>query len=246
MKAIILAAGYATRLYPVTKHYPKPLLKIGGETMMDFITDEINTIPEVDKIYVVTNNRFYSYFENWHNTLNDNNKKKVVVLNDGTDANGVRLGAIGDILFTINQCKIDDDLVIIAGDNYFTYPLKEYYDFFKEKNSDCCCAMEIDDINRLRQLGIAELDENNKLLGMEEKPENPKSNKGVYATYFYTKDTVKLFDKYISEGNPPDAPGNFLSWLYKVKDVYTWIMTGDCYDIGTCSEYLKIRKQFMK
>lgn len=244
MKAIILAAGYATRLYPVTKYYPKPLLRIGGKTMMDFITDEINTIPEVDKIYVVTNHKVFKYFDSWQNSRTD--KSKITVLDDGTTEEGIRLGAIGDILYTIKQGRIDDDLLVVAGDNYFTYPLKDYYDYFKEKGHDCCCVMEIDDIERLRQLGIAELDENNKLLGMEEKPYEPKSNKGVYATYLYTKDTVKLFEKYIAEGNPPDAPGNFLNWLYKVKDVYAWTMTGDCYDIGTCKEYLKIRKKFAK
>ncbi|MCD8158618.1 MAG: nucleotidyltransferase family protein [Clostridiales bacterium] len=244
MKAIILAAGYATRLYSITKYYPKPLLKIGGKTMMDFITNEINTIPEVDKIFVVTNHKMCKYFDIWHETRSD--KAKITVIDDMTADENIRLGAIGDIAYTIEKGKIDDDLLIIAGDNFFTYPIKEYYDYFKEKGSDCCCVMEINDVEMIKSLGVAELDENNRLIGMEEKPAEPKSNKGVYATYIYTKETVKLFDEYLKGGNPPDAPGNFLNWLYKIKDVYAWTMTGNCYDIGTCGEYVKIRKQFSK
>lgn len=242
MKAVILAAGYATRLYPLTKYYPKPLLKIGGKTMMDFIVDEINNVPEVDSIYVVTNHKMHKYFDNWVQKRPD--AAKIKVLDDGTTEDGIRLGAIGDIQFTIEKGRIDDDLLVIAGDNYFTYGISEFYAYFKKMGKDCCCVMQIDEPERLKQLGVAELDENSRLIGMEEKPSEPKSNKAVYATYFYTRETVKLFERYLREGNQPDAPGNFLNWLYKIKDVYAWTMTGDCYDIGTCSEYIKIRNKF--
>lgn len=244
MKAVILAAGYATRLYPVTKYYPKPLLKIGGKTMMDFIVDEINTIPVVDKIYVVTNHKMAGYFVNWHASRKDGDR--ITVLDDGTTEEGIRLGAIGDILYTIKKFNIDDELLVIAGDNFFTYDIKDFYDYYKKMGTDCCCVMDIPDKNRLKQLGVAELDEKGKLVGMEEKPQEPKSSKAVYATYFYTKKTVGLFETYIKEGNPPDAPGNFLKWLCKREDVYAWTMTGDCYDIGTCSEYIKIRNRYSK
>lgn len=243
MKAIILAAGYATRLYPLTKYYPKPLLKIGGKTIMDFIVDEINTIEEIDKIFVVTNHKMAAHFNNWYSTRVD--KDKIIVIDDGTNENGIRLGAIGDIQLVIEKGGIDDDLLIVAGDNYFTYPLKEYYDYYKRVDRDCACVMKIDDREALKQLGVAEL-EGDKIIGMEEKPAEPKSNKAIFATYIYKRETVRLFKKYLDEGNPPDSPGNFVVWLYKRKDVFAWTMTGDCYDIGTCKEYVKIRKKYLK
>ncbi len=242
MKAIILAAGYATRLYPVTKHYPKPLLKIGGKTIMDSIVDDINTIPEIDKIYVITNDKMYKYFEAWHQSRIDGNK--IVVYNDGTDENGIRLGAIGDILFTVEKGGIDEDVLIVAGDTFYTCRLREFYDYFKNIGKDCACVKAINDYEELKRFGIAETDENNCIIGMEEKPQEPKSNLVVFATYMYTRETMKLFDRYLKEGNAPDAPGNFLKWLYKIKPVYAWEMTGECYDIGTNKEYVRVRKLF--
>lgn len=240
MKAIILVAGYATRLYPLTKTTPKPLLHVGGKPIIDYIVDEINTLDAVDSIFVVSNHKFASHFEEW--AKNKNNSKPITVIDDGTDSDETKKGAIGDIQYTIEQGNIDDDVVIIAGDNLFTYKLKEYYDFYNEKKADCVCVKQFDDMEMIKQLGVVLLDENNKVLDLEEKPSKPKSNKAAFATYMYTKETVKLFKEYLAAGNSPDAPGYFLQWLHKKKDVYAYVMNGECYDIGTFKALEEVRR----
>jgi glucose-1-phosphate thymidylyltransferase len=231
MKAIILVAGYATRLYPLTKNTPKPLLEVGGKAIINYIVEQINTVSAVDEIYVVSNHKFAANFEAWAEKLN--NPVPITVLDDGTSTEETRRGAIGDILFTIQEKNIDDDLMIIAGDNLFTYSLNEYYNYFVEKADDCVCVKQFDDMEMIKQLGVVLLDENNQILDFEEKPENPKSNKAAFATYIYKKSTVPMFKEYLEAGNKPDAPGNFLAWLYKKKNVFAYVMNGECYDIGT-------------
>lgn len=240
MKAIILVAGYATRLYPLTKDTPKPLLKVGGKAIIDYIVEEINTLDAVDSIFVISNHKFASHFEKWAEAKN--NIKPITVFDDGTDSDETKRGAIGDIQYTIEEGKIDDDVVIIAGDNLFTYSLKEYYDFYSEKKSDCVCVKQFDDMEMIKQLGVVLMDENCKVLELEEKPQQPKSNKAAFATYMYTKETVKLFKTYLEEGNSPDAPGYFLQWLHKKKPVYGYVMNGECYDIGTHKALAEVRE----
>lgn len=239
MKAIILVAGYATRLYPLTKTTPKPLLKVGGKTIIDYIVDEINTLDSVDSIYVVSNHKFASHFEQWAKTAPS--AKPITVIDDGTDSDETKRGAIGDIQYTIEQGNIDDDVVIIAGDNLFTYKLKDYYDFYSDKKADCVCVKQFDDPEMIKQLGVVLMDEDGKVLDLEEKPANPKSNKAAFATYMYTKDTVKLFAEYLATGSSPDAPGYFLQWLHKKKPVYGYVMQGECYDIGTFKALDEVR-----
>lgn len=238
MKAIILAAGYATRLYPLTLNQPKALLPIGGQPIIDSIVNQINTIDAVDEIYVVTNHKFASHFEQWAKEVKSNTP--IVVLDDGTMTEETRMGAIGDIDFVIKQKKIDDDLLVIAGDNFFTYRLADYYAFFKSKNRDCVCVKKWEDAATLNQFGIALLDDDAKVLDIEEKPEKPKSNTVVFATYMYLRETVPLFAQYLKEGNKPDAPGYFPAWLYKRKDVYAYTFSGECYDVGTHESYKEV------
>ncbi len=231
MKALILVAGYATRLYPLTLNTPKPLLEVGGKKIINYIVEQINTVPEIDEIYVVSNHKFSAHFEEWARELN--NPIPISVLDDGTSTEETRLGAIGDIQFTIDRKKIDDDLMIIAGDTLFTFALKEYFDFFKAKQDDCVVVREFNDPERLKQFGVVLLDENDVITNFEEKPAQPKSNKVAFAAYIYKKDTVSKIKTYLDEGNKPDAPGNFLAWLYTRKTVYAYVMNGECYDIGT-------------
>jgi len=235
MKAIILLAGYATRMYPLTKDQPKALLPLKGKPVIDYIVDQINRIPAIDTIYAVTNSKFCTHFEEWAKTAPTT--IPIEVLDDGTTDNDNRLGAVGDIYFTIQQKNINDDLFIIAGDNYFTFDLKEQYDFFVKRGADVLAAKEIDDIDMLRSFAVAELDQNGKVLSLEEKPQNPKSNTAIFASYFYRKETIPMFTRYFDEGNPPDAPGYFPEWLHKISDVYAYVMNGDCFDIGTIEMY---------
>jgi len=242
MKAIILVAGYATRLYPLTLNIPKPLIKVGSKVIIDYIVDEINTISDVDEIYVVSNHKFADDFNNW--AKKRTNTVPITVIDDGTVSEETRRGAIGDILYTIREKNIDDDLMVIAGDNLFTYKLKEYYDYFRQKDDDCVCVKQFDDMERIKQFGVVVVDDNNIITNLEEKPEYPKSNKAAFATYMYKKSTVKMFEQYIKEGNKPDAPGYFLQWLHKKKRVYAYIMNGECYDIGTHEALEEVRNLF--
>ena len=244
MKAIILAAGYATRLYPLTLHKSKALLPINNKPMIDYIIEKMNDIDILDEIYVVSNHLFYNQFIEWAKQIKTD--KRITILDDGTTSDENKIGAIGDISFAIKEKNIDDELLIVAGDNFFTYSLQEYLDFFHEKDCDCVCVKEWLDKESLSQFGIALLDENSLVLDIEEKPELPKSNNVVFATYFYKRETVPLFQQYLDQGNKPDAPGNFPAWLYKQQKVYAYAFSGDCYDIGTPKSYEEVCKLFIK
>lgn len=185
MKAIILAAGYATRLYPLTINTPKALLPINKKPIIDYIVDELNTISEIDEIYVVTNRRFAQHFTDWAKTAPG--KTPISVLDDGTTSDENKKGAVGDIGFVIAEKKIDDELLVIAGDNFFTYSLRDYVDYYREKDHDCVCVKKWPNKKELSQFGVALLDENGKVLDIEEKPKEPKSDTAVFATYLYKR-----------------------------------------------------------
>jgi glucose-1-phosphate thymidylyltransferase len=240
MKALILVAGYATRLYPLTKDRPKPLLPVGDKPMINYITEQIERIECIDEIILVSNDKFAKNFEDW--AADYKTSKKLTVLNDGTLTEDTRLGAIGDINFTIEKLGIDDEMLIICGDNLFTYSLPDYVKFYKSVAGDCVCAKETDDVEMLKAFAVASVNEYNVITELEEKPAEPKSNLAVYGSYIYTKDTVGLFKQYLAEGNRPDAPGNFPQWLYKKKPVYCYKFDGECFDIGTHKAYEEINR----
>lgn len=238
MKAIILAAGYATRLYPLTLNRPKALLPIGEKPIIDHIVEKMDEVDELDEIFVVSNDKFASHFEAWAKTAKS--RVPITVLNDGTTDDSNKRGAIGDIAFVIEEAKVDDDLMVIAGDNFFTYSLADYVRFFREKDRDCVCVKVWEDESQLSQFGIALLDEKGMVLDIEEKPAKPKSNTAVFAAYLYKKETVPMFAEYLAAGNKPDAPGNFPAWLYLQKEVYAYTFEGECYDIGTPDSYREV------
>lgn len=242
MKAIILAAGYATRLYPLTTSQPKALLPIAGKPILDYIVDEIETIKEVDGLVVISNDKFYGNFKEWKNTRRSD--FEITILNDNTTDDTNKLGAVGDIQFAIDKLGIDEDVLIMAGDNIFTFPLKKFADCYKEKNADTILAKRIKNVNDLKRMGNAVLDKNGKVLDMVEKPENPPSDVAVYAVYMYKKETIPMIKQYLDEGGNPDAPGFFPSWLHKKKDVYAYLFDGDCYDIGTPDSYREVNEIF--
>lgn len=232
MKAIILAAGYATRLYPITEKFSKALLPVNGKPIINYITDSLYKIEGLDKIFVVANDLFFNDFLAWKD---ENNYDKIVVLNDKTTNDTNKLGAIGDINFTINNGNIDDDTLIIAGDTYFNFELYEFANFFREKKLPCVCVKEEHEQD-LTRFGIAEIVDD-KIIGIEEKPQHPKSNNIVYACYLFNRENVQLVKEYLDEGNTPDAPGNFVAWLCKREEVRPFKINGFCVDIGTHESY---------
>lgn len=242
MKAIILAAGYATRLYPLTKNRPKALLTINGKSIIDYICNEIDTIDVIDEIIIISNHKFVDNFTRWASKRTG--KKNIKIIDDGTTCEENRLGAIGDIKLVIDNEKINEDILIVAGDNVFTYKLLDFYNYYESIQKDCIIAHDIEDANELHRMGVVVVDKASKVIDFEEKPADPKSNIAVYASYIYRKDTLPLFDIYLREGNKPDAPGNFPAWLYKHKNIYTYIFDGECYDIGTHEALSDVRKRF--
>ena len=239
IKAIILAAGYATRLYPLTLNTAKALLPINNKPIINYTINELNKIKAIDKIYVVSNDRFYNDFCTWQKNVET--IAPIEILNDKSKSEEDRLGAIGDIQFCIEQKNINEDTIIIAGDNFFTSSLKPYYDFFKENNKDCVCVKEFFDKEKIKQFAVANLDASGKITNLEEKPKYPKSNIAVYACYIYKKNTIALFETYLQEGNKKDAPGHFVEWLYKRKPVLAYKINGECYDIGTIESYEEVK-----
>ncbi|MNP17213.1 Glucose-1-phosphate thymidylyltransferase [compost metagenome] len=244
MKCILLCAGYATRLFPLTENFPKALLEVGGRPLLDYILDEVNSLPEIDSVYLVTNAKYTPHFENW--ASKKNNIKPISVINDGTTTNDDRLGAIGDIIYTIEQGKIDDDILIIAGDNLFTFELKNFVEFYKEKSAPVVCVRKETDINLLKRVGVAEVDEDMKIVGFEEKPQEPKSDYAVYAEYIYPKEILPEFKKYIEEGHSNDAPGNFVAYLHKKASTYAYAFNGECYDVGTHDALAYVNELYSK
>ncbi|MBE5767370.1 MAG: nucleotidyltransferase family protein [Clostridiales bacterium] len=244
MKAIILAAGYATRLYPLTIDKPKALLPIAGRTILDRLIDEMHTIAEIDEIHLVTNHRFAKVFEEWN--ASEERKIPVTVWDDGTTDNDNRLGAIGDVNFVLKNTCIDDDLLIAASDNLFTFPLKELTDDFHRHGCDCLLGKKIDNINDLRRFAVATLAPNGQVTSLVEKPAEPQSDIGIYAIYCYRRDTVPMIAQYLEEGNNPDAPGHFPEWLYQKKDVRVYTFDGECVDIGTVEAYHDVCERWAK
>ena len=245
VKAIVLAAGYATRLHPLTKSRPKALLPVAGRPILDFIADEIDTLDEVDEIVVVSNHLFIGHFEKWAaNRLRSGGRKPIVLLDDGSTDDTDKLGAIGDIQFCIDRLSIDEDVVIIAGDNLFTYRLADALAFFRQTGVDTVLGKRLDDKDELRRMAVATLGEGGLILDMVEKPAEPASDIGIFATYFYRRETLPLFRIYLDEGGKPDAPGFFPSWLYRIHEVRAYVFDGDCYDIGTPKAYEQVRAIF--
>ncbi|MBO7288999.1 MAG: nucleotidyltransferase family protein, partial [Clostridia bacterium] len=195
-------------------------------------------------LIIVSNHKFYPNFEKW--SKEKETRLNIIVLNDNTTDDTNKLGAIGDIEYAIEKLNIDDDILVMAGDNIFTFKLKDYYNAYKEKNSDFVLVKEMDRIEDLRRMANVEITDDGKVVGMVEKPQNPKTNLAAFASYIYKKDTVPMIKKYLSEGNNPDAPGFFPSWLYKHKDVYAYTFTGECYDIGTPESYKEVNEIFEK
>lgn len=247
MIALLLVAGYATRLYPLTINTPKPLLPVAGRPMLDYIVDELDTLPDLTGICLISNHRFAGHFEEWASTRRlVSSHATITVLDDGTTDDSNKRGAIGDIQFAIDTLHIDEDTVIIAGDNLFTYRLKDMYDHFLKIRRDLLIAIHVPDKSQLQKLAVATLDGQGKVLRMMEKPAEPESETAIYATYFYLKETLPLIRKYLEEGNTPDAPGHFPSWLYTRRDVFAYLADGNCIDIGTPENYKDVTENFPK
>lgn len=240
MKCLILAAGYATRLYPLTENFPKPLLKVGEKTILDWLVDDIHTSSLVDEYIVISNHKFAEHFENWAKTKS----MKITVLDDGTSSNETRLGAVKDILFAIDTLSLSDDLLIIAGDNVLDFSLVKFINYAKAKGTSCVMRYFEESLQKLTKTGVLEIDDDSQIVGMEEKPQNPKSHWCCPPFYFYKAEDAALIEEAINDGCGTDAPGSFVAWLSANRTVHAMEMPGSRYDIGNLESYKLVQKEY--
>lgn len=240
MKCVILAAGYATRLYPLTENFPKPLLKVGEKTILDWLVDDIDGSGLVDEYVVISNHKFAHHFEAWV----AEKKTKITVVDDGTSTNETRLGAVRDVQFAIDKLGLDDDMLVVAGDNVLDFSLQKFVSYAAAKGTPCIMRYYEPELKRLRKCGVVEIDSDDKVLSMEEKPAEPKSNWCCPPFYYYTREAASWVARAISDGCGVDAPGSFIAWLAQQTPVHAMEMPGSRFDIGNLESYRQVQEDY--
>lgn len=240
MICLILAAGYATRLYPLTENFPKPLLKVGEKTILDHLIDDIDTLGEVSEYVVISNHKFADCFNEWAK----DKKVKITVVDDMTETNETRLGAVRDIQFAIDLLKLDDDMLVIAGDNVLDFSLTKFISYAKSKNTSAVMRYFEGDTKRLTKSGVLKIGEDDVIIDMTEKPPVPESNWCCPPFYYYKKEDARKVQRALDEGAGADAPGSFIAWLCHDTTVNAMEMPGKRYDIGNLESYEKVQKEY--
>ena len=243
MKAVILSAGYATRMYPLTVEQPKPLLPVAGRPVISYIIEKIEKLRTVDTIYIITNARFYSVFKKWHKTSKGN--KRIEIIEDGTYTEKDKLGAIGDLKFAIEKRSITDDLLVVGGDNLFDFDLGEFEKFFVEKGTSVG-LYDVGVTDLVKDYNTVVLDEKKRIIEFTEKPRALKSKTTLAAIclYLFPSGDVPVIMRYLAEGNNPDEPGRLIEWLYRRVSVYGYVFSGRWFDIGDLAQYLKAEREY--
>jgi glucose-1-phosphate thymidylyltransferase len=235
MNALVLAAGYATRLYPLTLNKAKPLLEVAGKPIIEWLVDNLGNVPGLETIYVVTNDKFAADFQAWADAYKDRQQSnlRIKIINDGSRSDDDKLGAIGDINLVITQQNlVTEDLLVIAGDNLFDESLAN----FVEQARGALAAVAVHDVGNLeamKKYGAIMRSADGTVTHCEEKPEKPKSTLAAMALYYYSRDVLPMFAIYLAAGNNPDQPGRFLQWLYTRKPVKAVELKGQWLDIGS-------------
>jgi glucose-1-phosphate thymidylyltransferase len=242
MKNIVIAAGYATRLGELTRNFPKPLLKIGENTILGRMLDDIDQIPEIDEHIIISNHRFAPIFEEWKET--QHYKKPITIVDDGTETNETRLGAVCDLLFAMDKLNIHDDMLVVAADNLLFFSFQEFVKFAKEKQASCIMCHEQPSIEKLQRTGVIVVDEQMRVLNMEEKPQEPKSHWAVPPFYIYLKKDLDLVRHSVENGCGKDAPGNLAHYMVDHTTIHAWQMTAGRFDIGSLDTYYEAVAKF--
>ena len=240
MKCLILAAGYATRLYPLTENFPKPLLKVQGKAILDWLIEDMDRSGVIDEYVVISNHKFAHHFDAWA----AEKQQKVTVVDDGTESNETRLGAVRDIQFALDQLNIRDDVLVMAGDNLLDFSLTTFIDYALEKKTSCIMRYYEADPRKLSRSGVVTLDENQKVLAMAEKPQQPQSHWCSPAFYYYTAQDAARLAEGIADGCHTDAPGSYVSWLCSKSTIHAMEMPGSRYDIGNLESYERVQKEY--
>jgi len=246
MKALILAAGYATRLYPLTKEYPKPLLEVGDRPIIDYIVDKLVVVDDIDEIIVVTNDKFISVFKKWSQGLNL--PKRLSLVNDLTKSHADRLGAIGDMEFVIRKKKVKDDLLVVGGDNLFQGELADFLSFARDRRPHPVIgAYDIRDKEQAAKYGVIKADRQGRIVDFQEKPASPKSTLVAMCLYYFPKEKLGLVEEYLgAKTQKYDATGFYIDWLRQQERVYVFTFGGLWYDIGHHDFYNKAKETFTK
>lgn len=240
MKCLILAAGYATRLYPLTENFPKPLLEVCGKTILDWLLDDMDTLGIIDEYVVISNHKFAHHFDQWASTK----PMKVTVVDDGTSSNETRLGAVKDIQFAVEKLQLDDDLLILAGDNLLDFSMTKFIRYAQEKNAPCTMRYYEPSFQKLLKSGIVTVDEDDRIVYMTEKAPNPETHWVSVAFYYYPKHVVKQIERALEEGCGTDAPGSFMIWVSRQETSYAMEMPGSRYDVGDLASYEQVQKEY--
>lgn len=242
MKNIVIAAGYATRLGELTRNFPKPLLKIGDSTILGRMLDDIDRIPQIDEHIIITNHKFAGIFEEWVAGLHYS--KPVTIVDDGTETNDTRLGAVCDLLFAMDKLNIDDDMLVVAADNLLFFSFREFVDFAYAKDASCIMCHEQPSIEKLQRTGVVVLDADQKVLNMEEKPQEPKTHWAVPPFYIYLKKDLDLIRHSVENGCGKDAPGNLAHYMVDNTAMYAWKMSAGRFDIGSLDTYYEACEKY--
>ena len=245
MKNIVIAAGYATRLGELTKNFPKPLLKIGTRSILGRMLDDIDRIPEIDEHIIITNHKFAPIFEEWKQK-EGRWQKPVTIVDDGTSTNETRLGAVCDLLFAMDKLRLDEDVLVVAADNLLFFSFREFVDFAKEKQTSCIMCHEQPSIEKLQRTGVVVLDENNRVLEMAEKPQEPKTHWAVPPFYIYLKKDLDLVRHAVENGCGKDAPGNLAHYMVEHTTMHAWPMSAGRFDIGSLDTYYEAIEKYGK
>ena len=240
MKCLILAAGYATRLYPLTENFPKPLLEVQGKSILDWLIEDIDTLGAVDEYVVISNHKFAHHFDAWAATKS----QKVTVVDDGTSTNETRLGAVKDIQFAIEKLGLDDDMLVIAGDNLLDFSLTAFIEYAQRKQASCIMRYYEPSEQKLLKCGVVTIDETDRITEMTEKSPTPATHWCCPPFYFYTREDAKLVAAGIEAGCGTDAPGSYIAWLCKQTAVYAMEMPGSRYDIGNLASYEAVQTTY--
>lgn len=240
MKCLILAAGYATRLYPLTENFPKPLLKVQDKTILDWLVDDIDGAGLVDEYIVISNHKFARHFQEWA----AGKRQKITVVDDGTSTNETRLGAVCDIRFAVDSLGLTGDMLVIAGDNVLDFSLQHFVHYADRKQTSCVMRFHEPSEERLHKCGVLEIDDSDRIVSMEEKPAEPKSHWVCPPFYYYTAEDAARIPAAIADGCGTDAPGSFIAWLCRHTSVHAMEMPGRRYDIGNLQSYEEVQQQY--
>lgn len=244
MKCLILAAGYATRLYPLTENFPKPLLKVGRKTILDWLVDDLAETTDIDEFVVISNHKFAAHFESWKAAKEKARPYEITILDDGTSTNETRLGAVRDILLAVEDLDISDDLLVMAGDNVLDFSLSGFVRFAREKRASCVMCHEENELKKQQKTAIITVNDDDLITSYEEKPKEPRGNLAVPPFYCYRACDVKRIKEALDDGCGCDAPGSFAAWLSGKTAMYAYRMPGKRYDVGDIKSYEYVQSVF--